>query len=177
MRRATFILLGSLVLGACAQRRAWQAELDDTLPLLGHRNWIAVVDSAYPLQTAPGLRVVYAAGDTLDVVEAVLGQVDASGHVRATVFLDRELEAVSERDAPGISGYRAGLDRLLAGREVQRLPHEEVLSRLDAAGREFAVLVLKTPLELPYTSVFVRLDCGYWSDAAETRLRASLGAM
>ena len=177
MRRATFALLGSLMLGACAQRRAWQTELTDTLPLLGHRNWIVVVDSAYPLQTASGLRVVYAQEDTLDVVADVLQEVDASGHVRATVILDRELGAVAEADAPGISAYRAGLGRLLAGHDVQRLPHEEILARLDAAGREFAVLVLKTPLALPYTSVFVRLDCGYWSDAAETRLRASLGAM
>jgi len=32
-------------------------------------------------------------------------------------------------------------------------------------------LLLKTKLTLPYTSVFFRLDCGYWTDEAETQLR------
>jgi hypothetical protein len=27
---------------------------------------------------------------------------------------------------------------------------------------------------MPYTSVFVELDCGYWSDAAEQRLRKAM---
>jgi len=174
MRRLAIAILGGLLLSGCAHERSWRAELDDTLPLLGHRNWIAVVDSAYPLQTASGLRVVYVEADTLEVVGTVLEAVDTSGHVRATVFLDTELEAVADVDSPGIGAYREGLGRLLAGRDVQHLPHEAILGRLDGAGREFAVLVLKTPLELPYTSVFVRLDCGYWSDDAEARLRAAL---
>ncbi|MCA9265721.1 MAG: hypothetical protein KDA60_17790, partial [Planctomycetales bacterium] len=40
----------------------WQTELNSALPLLGHRNWVAVVDSAYPLQTAPGVKMVYVGG-------------------------------------------------------------------------------------------------------------------
>jgi hypothetical protein len=28
----------------------WQTRLRQILPLLGHRNWIMIVDSAYPLQ-------------------------------------------------------------------------------------------------------------------------------
>jgi hypothetical protein len=36
------------------------------------------------------------------------------------------------------------------------------------------VLLLKTDLTLPYTSVFIRLDCGYWSDEAEQQLRAAI---
>ena len=47
---------------------------------------------------------------------------------------------------------------------------------LDAAGRAFRVLLLKTTLALPYTSVFVELDCGYWSAEAEAALRAAIAA-
>jgi hypothetical protein len=36
------------------------------------------------------------------------------------------------------------------------------------------VLVLKTRLTIPYTSVFIRLECGYWSADAEKRLRAAM---
>jgi hypothetical protein len=42
--------------------------------------------------------------------------------------------------------------------------------------REFHVLVLKTRMTIPYTSVFIRLDCRYWSGDAEQRLRARMGS-
>jgi hypothetical protein len=35
---------------------------------------------------------------------------------------------------------------------------------------------IETILALPYTSVFVRLDCGYGSAEAETTLRAAIAA-
>jgi len=39
------------------------------------------------------------------------------------------------------------------------------------------VLVIKTPLALPYTSVFVQLDCGYWTPEAEQQLRRAMPAV
>jgi hypothetical protein len=47
---------------------------------------------------------------------------------------------------------------------------------LDKAAETFRVLVLKTDLALPYTSVFLELDCGYWSPGAERRLREAMKA-
>jgi len=35
----------------------------------------------------------------------------------------------------------------------------------------FNVLIIKTNLTLPYTSVFFQLECGYWNAAAEENLR------
>ena len=52
----------------------------------------------------------------------------------------------------------------LKGQKVTSLPHEKTIEQLDEAGQTFHVLLLKTDLTLPYTSVFIRLDCGYWSD-------------
>jgi hypothetical protein len=31
-------------------------------------------------------------------------------------------------------------------------------------------------MTIPYSSVFIRLNCKYWSDAAEARLRAKMAA-
>ena len=31
-------------------------------------------------------------------------------------------------------------------------------------------------MTIPYTSVFIQLNCKYWSDAAEARLRAKMNA-
>ena len=52
--------------------------------------------------------------------------------------------------------------------------HDDIIAALDAAARRFRILVIKTPLSLPYTSVFVELGCGYWSADAEARLRAAM---
>lgn len=150
------------------------SKLAASLPRLGHRNWIVVADSAYPEQTGGGIETVYVGGDQLAAVKAVLAAVDAAKHVAAVPLVDAELAAVAEADAPGVTAYREGLAKLLEGRPVDKLPHEEIIRELDAAGKLFRVLVIKTDMALPYTSVFVKLECGYWSPEKEARLRASL---
>ena len=156
----------------------WLAKLNQELPLLGHRNWIAVVDSAYPLQTSAGIETLETDADQLSVVRAVMNRISQSQHVRPVVFTDAELKVVPESDAPGVTYYRDSLSHLLeqfSSAEVQSLPHEEIISKLDEAGQKFHVLVLKTRMAIPYTSVFIRLDCGYWTDEQEKRLRERMG--
>lgn len=163
--------------GAAADHsKDWHGRLNDELPLLGHRNWIAVVDSAYPLQTSAGIETINTNADQLEVVKAVLDQLAKAPHVRPVIFTDAELKAVPEADAAGITAYRDALTHVLAKTEAQSLPHEEIIARLDDAGKTFHILVLKTNLTIPYTSVFIRLDCGYWSDDAEKRLRKAMGS-
>ena len=69
----------------------WQEELRKQLPLLGHRNWILVVDKAFPVQTAPGMDYIYADENLLPVLEHVLEQLKGSTHVKPVVFRDQEL--------------------------------------------------------------------------------------
>ena len=152
----------------------WRARLNQELQLMGHRNWIAVVDSAYPLQTSGGIETVETNDDQLEVVKMVLAQIAKSEHVRPVVFTDAELKLVPESDAKGMTAYREALATILAKIEAQSLPHEEIISKLDDAGKTFHILVLKTRMTIPYTSVFIRLECGYWSADAEKRLRAAM---
>lgn len=152
----------------------WETTVKERLPVLGHRNWILVADSAYPAQISPGVQTLYTGGSQLDVLRTVLKQIKAAGHVNPVVRLDTELESVSEKAAPGVSHYRDKLTDMLKGYRVERLPHEQLIKRLDEAGKTFQVLVLKSDLKLPYTSVFLELDCGYWSPEKETELRNSL---
>ena len=153
---------------------AWQAKLAHDLPLLGHRNWIVVVDSAYPWQGSSGIETVLSDRGQVQTVQAVLDAIGQAKHVRANVYTDAELPAVAEADAPGIGAYRTELAKLLEGKNVKSLPHEEIIAKLDKAGQTFRVLIIKTDMVLPYTSVFCELDCGYWSAAAEQRLRDAL---
>ncbi len=159
---------------ASAQSPDWRTRLNEELPLLGHRNWIAVVDSAYPLQTSAGVETIETNANQLDVVKAVLDQLSKAKHVRPVILSDAELKVVPEADAAGVTAYRESLTSLLGKTEAQSLPHEEIISKLDEAGKTFHVLVLKTNMTIPYTSVFVRLECGYWSADAEKRLREKM---
>jgi L-fucose mutarotase/ribose pyranase (RbsD/FucU family) len=149
----------------------WKQKLAEELPLLGHRNWIVVADAAYPAQSRAGIETVATSADQLKVVKALLDALDGTKHVRPAVYLDAELQHVEERYAPGINTYRDELSKLLNSRPVTVLPHEQIIARLDQAGAAFRVLILKTNLTLPYTSVFCQLDCGYWSEQAEQALR------
>jgi hypothetical protein len=149
----------------------WRAALARSLPLLGHRNCIVVADAAYPWQSSPGLETIATGAPHLEVLKAVVEAVERAPHVRAIALLDSELAFVPERHAPGIDALRGGIAAALAGVETRALPHEDVIRALDEAGRTFRILLLKTTLTLPYTSVFLQLDCGYWTGEAEADLR------
>ena len=112
----------------------------------------------------------------IEVVNAVLAELRKTQHVKPTVFTDSELAFVSERDAEGVAVYRESLQKALVGQAVQSIPHEQIIGKLDEAGKTFHILLLKTKLTIPYTSVFVQLDCGYWNGPAEERLRAAIKA-
>lgn len=154
----------------------WRKTLDERLRLLGHRNWIVVADSAYPWQASPGIETIDTGAGHMEVVRGVLEAIARSPHVRPVVHLDVELPFVAEEHAPGITACREVLATALGGLAAVSLPHEEIIARLDAAGLAFRILLLKTTLALPYTSVFVELDCAYWSAEAEAALRAALAA-
>ena len=152
----------------------WERKLHEQLPLLGHRNWIVIADSAYPLQTAPGIETLCAAADQIQVAKVVLDELAKTKHVRPIIYTDAELKYVSEKNAAGISSYRERLGKLLREQPVQSSPHEEIIAKLDEAGKSFKVLLIKTPLTLPYTSIFLQLDCRYWNAEAEKELRSAM---
>jgi hypothetical protein len=88
--------------------------------------------------------------------------------------MDAELPFVSDSDALGASAYRREIAELLRKYPAQSQPHEKLISDIDEAGKTFHVLVLKTNMTIPYTSVFIRLDCKYWSADQETNLRKKM---
>jgi D-ribose pyranose/furanose isomerase RbsD len=154
----------------------WREKVAEAMPLLGHRNWILIVDSAYPLQAAAGIETIETDASQLEVVHHVLGVIDRSIHVRPVITMDSELPFVPENDAPGVSTYRTEISDVLHNYPVESLPHERVLANIEEASKHFNVLVLKTNMAVPYTSVFIRLDCKYWSADAEKRMRAKMAA-
>ena len=177
MKKLKIILLLAAVLQlggvAIAQKTSqdWKGELKEQLLLHGHRNWILIVDAAYPFQSKPAIKTIWTGGRQLDVVKEVLEAIDAAPHIYPEVFLDKEIDFVPENEAKGIEDYRKALAQLLEGRNVTKELHEELIATIDDAAKTFHILVLKTDLTIPYTSVFLRLDCGYWNGEQEGKMR------
>jgi L-fucose mutarotase/ribose pyranase (RbsD/FucU family) len=175
---ATALLLTPLAGGRSAAAdkpiASWQDALRQRVSEYGHRNWIVIADSAYPAQTSYGIETIVSNADHFQVLQTVLDMLARSRHVRPIVYTDQELKFIQENDAPGISGFRQQLSTVLRDTKLTALPHEQIISKLDQVSRSFRVLIIKTNMTLPYTSVFLQLDCAYWSADAERRLRSAI---
>lgn len=174
------VLMGALGSGSGSgvghTQSAWRQRVTGELPLMGHRNWIVIVDSAYPLQSSPGIETIDTGEDQLAVLDYVLAAVRGSRHVRALAHTDRELEYVPESEAPGVTRYREQLRERLRDIPADAVLHQSLIDSLNRTGAGFHVLVLKTSMTIPYTSVFLELDCRYWGADSEARLRERMRA-
>ncbi|GAC1694599.1 MAG: hypothetical protein NVS9B5_37530 [Terriglobales bacterium] len=75
---------------------------------------------------------------------------------------------------PGVTHLREEINRTFGMSSLSSIPHAEALSRIDNAGKTFRVLFIKTNTTIPYTSVFMRLDCGYMTDEIESKIRRAV---
>lgn len=167
-----------LILQGCSQNEkkplsgaVWKQQLENQLPLLGHRNWILIVDKAFPLQAIDGLSMVYAEDELLDVLEYTLGRIEKNNHIKPVLYTDKELDFINQDLVPEIDSYKSSLKKVIGKSNVQVLLHDSVFVKIDEASKLFKTLVIKTNQVIPYSSVFIELDCDYWSMEKETQLR------
>jgi len=138
MRKSFFVFFAAIVLTAAVAVNAqsdWKTRVGQTMPLMGHRNWILVVDSAYPLQASPGVETIETNANQLDVLRYVLGSVNSSIHVRPLIYMDKELPFVPDDDAPGASAYRTQIAQILSDYTIESIPHERVISEIDETSK------------------------------------------
>ena len=152
----------------------WEETVKNRLESYGHRNWLVIADSAYPVQSRVGIETIVVDEEQTAVLEKVHTILSACQHVTAAVYTDKELTFVGEEDAPGVTSYREKLASVLEGYEVRALPHEKIIWKLDRVAETFCVLLIKSNMRIPYTSVFFELGCGYWNAQAEKRLRVAM---
>ncbi len=62
------------------------------------------------------------------------------------------------------------MQQIFKGQSVQTLLHDSVFSKMDKTAGLFKVVVPKTNSTLAYSSVFINLDCKYWSADKEKQL-------
>ena len=179
--RLLFALL-LLCLVACNQQAEvnnndtsnWQQSLNKAIPLLGHRNWILVVDKAYPAQSATGIEVVNTGKELPEVLSATLAQLKKATHVMPVVYQDKELASLNYSLFPGVDTFKTAMSGQLSGYRVQSILHDTVLAHIGNTAANFKVLILKTETVIPYSSVFLELDCRYWGPEKEKALRNAM---
>jgi hypothetical protein len=123
------------------------------------------------MQSSEGVQTIYTGENFLPVLKDVLKAIKKERHTMPTIYSDKELLFMRDDLSRGVDSFKSGLTQLLYKQNVQNLPHSEVLAKLDEASKLFNILVLKTENLIPYTSICIELDCGYWSEEKEKVLR------
>lgn len=149
----------------------WKRELAGRLPLYGHRNWILVVDKAFPFQAASGITYLDSEAPLPEVLSHVLETIQGSPHVKPIVYQDAEISLIDDQLAPGADDFKQQVRSLLNDWPVHSLRHDAVFEKMDEAAELFGVLVIKTETVIPYSSIFIELDCAYWDAEREQQLR------
>jgi len=152
----------------------WKTQLNLQLQLLGHRNWILVVDKAFPAQNAAGIVTINTGEPLLQVLKYTLDQIQSSTHVKPLIFTDKELNYITVAQVPEIEEFKANLFEIIPKEQVQTMLHDSVFVKIAKASELFRIVVLKTEQVIPYSSVFLQLDCKYWPAENEKQLRESM---
>ncbi len=156
------------------QRAALRAELAPHLGVLGARNWIVIADPAYPILAGEGVDVVTVDADSIATLREVLTTLHADGSVTPRLWTCNELEAVPERRAPGVRRYRKELARLTRKYLHYEMTDHIISMQLTQAAQTYRILYIKTTTDLPYSSVAIELDSGYWNSDDEAELREQM---
>ena len=157
----------------------WKDKFNDILSLFGHRNWIVVADKAYPQQIGQGVITIDSNEELDRVLDYVLSKIQEAPHVKPLVYTDLELKYMDDTIMPGSEQMRHKIYQIInqhVDGELKCLHHnKELFPKFDAVSKQFSILVIKTNCTIPYTSVFMELDCGYWNNEKEHLLRAKMG--
>ena len=152
----------------------WKTQLDDHISEFGHRNWILIVDKAFPAQNTDGVITIDTKENLQDVLTFTLKQIAASTHVKPILYTDKEFAYLNAEQVNAIDEYRHARADILEKYSPRVLLHDSVFVKIDRASKLFKVLVLKTNEVIPYSSVFIELDCKYWSSEKEKALRNAM---
>ncbi len=151
-----------------------RAKIAPNLLQLGARNWVVVADPACPLPAGMGIVSITVPSNTVDAFREVLDLLEIEGAVIPRIWISHELSAISEERAPGITEHRENLEKLLLGRFHYAVNSRVIDMQLNQAAKDFRILYIRTSTRLPYSSIAIELDSGYWNSDAETELQERL---
>lgn len=156
--------------------KPWQVDVNRDLKTLGARNWIIIAEPSFPVFSGKGVKVVSTDESTPKLVAYVLNALEEHQQVQPRIYTSQELDLLSEDYAPGIGVMRKEITQIISGRNHSELQHATLMKLMQDAGQSYNVLIIKSNSSLPYSSVFMELDSGYWDSESETALRQRLEA-
>jgi D-ribose pyranose/furanose isomerase RbsD len=177
MERARMVCFLSMVLflPGCAwmgsDESPWKSAVNRRTGQMGFRNWIVVAEASFPAFGRVGVHQVPANVEIPEALDYVLNAIEQTQHVKPNIYLTRELRSLKNDEAPGVDQLREQLQGALHGMETTSLEQESLMTLLQDANRSFDVLIIRTTSALPYSSVFIELQPGYWDAEAEQQLR------
>lgn len=141
---------------------------------MGAGNWVIISESSFPVHSGRGVRTVSVNGEIPEVLDFLVDHYDHSQDVTPIFNTARELPFINHQRAPGIDEYQELLDQSFHGHTVREMDHESLALLAQRTSEKFTVLVIKTTTALPYSSVFIELDTGYWDRDSEDSLRKKI---
>lgn len=148
-----------------------RAKVAPNLLQLGARNWVVVADPACPLPAGTGIVSITVPANTVDTFREVLDLLEIEGAVVPRIWVSHELSVVPEERAPGITRHRQELEKLLLGRFHYAVNSRVIDMQLAQAAKDFRILYIRTSTRLPYSSIAIELDSGYWNSDAEAEVQ------
>jgi len=179
-RHSIFLIVSLFLLVSCINKTTgtisdnWKTELNQQLPILGHRNWILIVDKAFPVQNSEGIITINTGEKLLPVLKYTLNKLNQSTHVKPNIFIDKELGFITSTQVSDIKQYRDSMKFALTNFNVGTLKHDSVFLKIDEAAKLFRIIVLKTEEVIPYSSVYIQLDCRYWDTKMQQELEMTM---
>lgn len=152
----------------------WGRVVSREIDALGIQNWIIIAESSFPVVSRRGVRTVVVGAEIPELVDFVVNNLERSENVTPSFNTARELPFVSNDRAPGIDQFRKELNDALHGHKVRELDYRSLSLLAHSDASKFAVLVLKSKTALPYSSVFIELDSGYWDRDLEDELQGNI---
>jgi D-ribose pyranose/furanose isomerase RbsD len=155
-------------------RNDWESSVNQQVSQLGYRNWIVIAEASFPAHSRNGVSQVNSDAEIPDVVDYVLNALEKTQHVKPNIYLTREMRAVENDVAPGIDVLKDQIKSALHSHEFTEIDQQSLLTLIESAQSSFNVLVIRTSTALPYSSVFLELQPGYWDAESEKQLRQTI---
>lgn len=151
-----------------------RAAIAPQLQQLGARNWVVIADPTYPIPAGLGAITMAVSSGSADTFREVLDILELQASLTPRIWVNNEMDVVTEDMAPGIKEFRKEVNSLLSGRFCYRLDERIISMQLAEAAKDFRVLFIKTGTRLPYSTIAIELDSGYWSSDSEAEIRSRM---
>ena len=173
-------IMAAALLASCQQNRGptrlevidqTRAAIAPQLLQLGARNWVVIADPTYPIPAGAGAYTMAVQSGAADTFREVLDLLETQASLTPRIWVCNEMEVLTDSLAPGITQYKHEIDPLLSGRFCYRLDEKIISAQLADASQKYRILYIKTRTQLPYSTIAIELDSGYWDPDAEAEVR------